>query len=366
MGQLREEVADVRKRTGAAKVILIGQSRGCNTVRNYIKNGGGAEFTALAILTGGVNHGVINSDKALVGSEFNGASAFLQDLNSTPGEVVAGVRFVTIRSLDNDKFAQPDGRHLGMAGTPTGIGFDGPELKGAENIVIAKIDHRETGYSEEAFLAMWKVITGKSTPSGPQEVLVIKHASGGRQPIVLDGTVTGYEAGSPTNVPIDGATVHVYQISSTGMRLGEAVHTKTTDKDGRWGPVETTPFAKLEIVIEARGHPVTHFYRSIFSGSSNIVHLRPAQLAKDDAEAGSVVYMTRPRGYFGEGRGDIVELGGRPAEGIPKGVATVATVMVKLPDGPQQTVVGRFNGETIAARTWPMKENRVSIIELTW
>jgi hypothetical protein len=76
--------------------------------------------------------------------------------------------------------------------------------------------------------------------------------------------------------------------------------------------------------------------------------------------------MTRPRGYFGEGRGDIVELGGRPAEGIPKGVATVATVKVKLPDGPQQTVVGRFNGETIAARTWPMKENRVSIIELTW
>src|ERR1700731_4049895 len=105
MHQLADEVAAVQKRTGAEKVILIGQSRGGNTVRNYLKNGGGAEHVAMAILCGAVNHGVIVSDKYLIGSEFNGASPFMRDLNGTPDELVPGVRFMTIRSDSNDKFA---------------------------------------------------------------------------------------------------------------------------------------------------------------------------------------------------------------------------------------------------------------------
>jgi triacylglycerol lipase len=358
MGQLREEVAEVRKRTGAAKVILIGQSRGCNTVRNYIKNGGGAEVTALAILTGGVNHGVIVSDKALVGSEFNGNSDFMKDLNSTSGEVVPGVRFVTIRSLDNDKFAQPDGRFLGMPGVATGVGFDGPELKGAENIIIPKIDHRETGYGPEAFLAMWKVITGGDAAGGGR-------IAGSSDPTLLSGMISSFEAGAPTNMGLAGARVTVYRASDkTGERRGEAIYSVTTGSGGRWGPCDARD--PVEIVIEAAGYPITHMYRSGFPRSSDIVHLRPQLFGKDDAQAGSVVYLARPRGYFGEGRGDVVELGGKPAEGIPKGVATVSTARLALPEGPQQTVIGRFNDETIAARTWPVKENRVTVIELTW
>jgi triacylglycerol lipase len=327
-------------------------------VRNYIKNGGGAEFTALAILTGGVNHGVVNSDKYLVGSEFNGAASFLQDLNSTPGEVVAGVRFVTIRSADNDKFAQPDGRHLGLPNVATGIGFDGPELKGAENIVIPNIDHRETGYGWDAFLAMWTVITGKVTT---RELATPLSA------FDLSGKVSGFEAGAPTNIGISGAKVAVYRVSAeTGERIGDAEYSKATGADGTWGPFPGVPATSYEFVIEAPGYPITHVYRSPFVRSSNLVHIRPHVLAKDDAEAGAVVYMTRPRGYFGEGRGDKVELGGKPADGIPPGIATVASAKVKLPDGAEQTVVGRFNTETIAARTWPLQENRVSVIELTW
>ena len=88
-------------------------------------------------------------------------------------------------------------------------------------------------------------------------------------------------------------------------------------------------------------------------------------LGKDDASAGSVVYISRPRGYFGAGR-DIIELGGQPAPGIPDGVPTLATSRLAFPDGPQQSVPGRFNDERIPARTWPMKENRVTLIELTW
>ena len=128
MRQLADEVAQVKKRTGAEKIILVAQSRGGNTVRNYLKNGGGAAHTQLAIICGAVNHGVIVSDTVLVGSEFNGASPFMRDLNSTPGEVVAGVRFVTIRSADNDKFAQPDGKFIGQPGVQTGVGFCRPGI----------------------------------------------------------------------------------------------------------------------------------------------------------------------------------------------------------------------------------------------
>ena len=357
MAQLAEEVAAVKKRSGAAKVILVAQSRGGNTVRNYIKNGGGAEHTALAILCGAVNHGVIVSDKVLIGSEFNGASAFMRDLNGTPGEVVPGVRFVTIRSENNDKFAQPDGKALGMAGTPTGLGFDAPELKGAENIVIPKLDHRETGYAPEAFAVIYKAVTGKT----PTTIAITAEAAP-----VLDGKITGFEADAPTNIGVAGATLTIYRVDSgAGERQGDAVHKKTTGADGQWGPFTAAADAFYELVIEVPGQPITHMYRSPFARSTSLLHLRPQALAKGDPDAGSVVYLQRPRGYFGAGR-DTIELGNKTAPGIPEGVPTVSTSKLLFPDPAEQSVSARFNDERITARTWPMKENRVSVVELTY
>ena len=45
-------------RTGAREVVLIGNSRGGNAIRNYIANGGGAAKVSHAILGGTPNHGV--------------------------------------------------------------------------------------------------------------------------------------------------------------------------------------------------------------------------------------------------------------------------------------------------------------------
>ena len=95
MRQLAAEVTRVKALTGAEKVVLVAQSRGGNTVRNYLKNGGGAAHVALLVTCGAVNHGVIVSDKVLIGSEFNGASPFMRDLNAR--EVLPGIRTVTIR-----------------------------------------------------------------------------------------------------------------------------------------------------------------------------------------------------------------------------------------------------------------------------
>ena len=39
---------------------------------------------------------------------------------------------MTLRSDNNDKFAQPDGVWIGARGTPTNVTADGPALKGAK------------------------------------------------------------------------------------------------------------------------------------------------------------------------------------------------------------------------------------------
>ncbi|MGO8917441.1 MAG: hypothetical protein ACLQJR_16160 [Stellaceae bacterium] len=355
--QLSEEVAAVQKRTHAPKVILIAQSRGGNIVRNYLRNAGGAAHTAIAILCGTPDHGVVVSDKLLVGSEFNGAAPFLRGLNAGADEVVPGVRFLTIRSDGNDKYAQPDGRFIGQPGLATGIGADGPALKGATNLVVAHADHRETGFGREAFAQMYRFITGREPRTRdvrPEKV------------VTLEGRVSAFEAGAQTNIGVANAVVEVYKISTdTGERIGNALLRKVTGEDGSWGPVKVEPKAHVEFILAVPGFPVTHIYRSAFPRSSRYVDLRPQLLAKDDREAGAVVYISRPRGYFGLER-DRILLDGAPPPGIPPGVPSVPIAKKDFPAEPQQTVEAVFNREHIALRTWPIRDDQVSVAEFTW
>lgn len=77
------------------------------------------------------------------------------------------------------------------------------------------------------------------------------------------------------------------------------------------GPAKVEPTWYLEIVLTSAGSTTTHFYRSPFPRSSDIVHLRAVRpLGPTDAGAGAVVLMSRPRGYFGLPR-DIVLIDGR-------------------------------------------------------
>jgi pimeloyl-ACP methyl ester carboxylesterase len=362
MKQLAAEVAAVKKRTHAAKVILVGQSRGGNIVRDYIKNGGGADSTAIAVLCGAVNHGVIVSNEFLVGSEFNGASAFMRDLNGTTeegdiAEIVPGVRFLTIRSDSNDKYAQPDGRFIGHPGVATGLGYDAPELRGAVNVAIPKIDHRETGYGPAAFGAMYKFITGH-----PPRTLAVRPESEPR----LSGKITGFDEDTQTNIGVAGATLEIYRIApDTGERLGFAVWRNVTGPDGAWGPVRVLSNAYYEFVLAVPGAPVTHIYRSPFPRGSRYVDLRPQLLAKDDRDVGAVVYMVRPRGYFGIGR-DRIALGGRVPPRIAAGVPSVPLGRLAFPADPPRTVFAEFNGERIPTRTWPLRDNQLSVAEFTW
>jgi len=74
--ELGEAIRELKRRTGAARVALVGNSRGGYPIRSHIKNGGGADVSH-AVLCGVPNHGIFDWDNML-GSEFNARSAFLR------------------------------------------------------------------------------------------------------------------------------------------------------------------------------------------------------------------------------------------------------------------------------------------------
>ena len=362
---LAAEIDKVLQATGARQVVLMGNSRGGNAIRNYVMNSGAAKVSH-AILGGTPNHGAWNNAAFLPTSEFNGAGPLLKALNNqgAPGvEITAGPRWMTIRSDNNDKYAQPDGLWLGMPGRPTNVGFDSPELKGALNLVLPGIDHRETAFSPQAFAAAYRFITGRE-PATREAV-----AEAG---VRLDGMVSGLgvdndpaRGAAPTNLPLVGATVEIFATDTvTGERQGPARWRKTVGADGRWGPFDADGGPAYEFVISAPGYAVTHIYRSPFARSSDVVHLRATLLAAADRGAGAVVSLTRPRGYFGVPRDTVVLDGQKPAPGIPPGVAGVAVSKLKLPPGPMRAVAGEFNGTRIVGRNWPAADGHVVFLEL--
>lgn len=355
---LAAEVERVRKLTGAEKVVLVGSSRGGNVIRNYIRNGGGAATVSHAIIGGGTSHGVWAGSFA-PGSEFNGAGPFMKALNSPQGpeglEVTPGVNFLTIRSDSNDKYAQPDGRWIGQPKMKTNIGYDAPALKGAENVVLPGKDHREVSFHRDAFAHIWRFITGEP----PERTDIAPEA-----PIVLDGKITGFRGNDPTNLPLAGAALEVYETAcATGERSGKAALTKTVGSDGRWGPFVARPGACHEFVIQAPGHAITHIYRSPFPRSSSLIHMRPARIADADKDAASIVTLNRPRGYFGLGR-DTMSLDGKALPGVSAGVAGVSAAKLKIMEPGLRSVAAEFNGERIVVRTWPARENHTVFAEL--
>ena len=361
---LADEVDRVLAATGAVQVVLMGNSRGGNAIRQYIAHGGGAAKVSHAILGGTPNHGVWASPVFRPNNEFNGAGPFLTRLNAPKGpdgaEVTPGVHWLTLRSDGNDKFAQPEGTWIGAKGMPTGVTADGPALRGATNLVLPGRDHREVSYHAEAFAAAWRFVTGRA----PATTALTPEAA-----VVLDGQLDGFGPGGPTNRPLAGGRVTVWALdAATGERRGTPLADKVVGENGRWGPVRTDARTPLEFVIEAPGQAITHLYRAPFPRSSAIVHLRPERLPGEaERDAGAIVSLSRPRGYFGLPR-DTVLLDGAPAPGIPPGVAGVSTSRLKLADGAPRPVVGDYRSgaiaERIVGRTWPARERHVTVLEL--
>ncbi len=355
--ELGEAVKELQRRTGAQRVALVGNSRGGYSIRNTIRNGGGADISH-AVLCGVPNHGVYDWDDG-PGGEFNGRGPFLRGLNEGESEVTPGTAFLTLRSDGNDKFAQGDGRFVGKPGTPTGVTSEGPALKGAANLVLGALDHREVAFHPRAFREIYKFIAGKE----PSRIEIVPEAQ-----VKLSGLVTGTPGGVVTNRPVSGATVEIHRVSpETGERTGGPIHSSQTGADGRWGPAQVEPSWYLEIVLTSAGSPTTHLYRSPFPRSSDVVHLRAARpLGPADAGAGAVVLMSRPRGYFGLPR-DVVLLDGKEPRDVKSGVPADSVTTLRLAaEEVGRPVAAMFNTERIVARAWPASENRIAIAELTY
>jgi pimeloyl-ACP methyl ester carboxylesterase len=355
--ELAAAISELRRTTGASRVALVGSSRGGNAMRNYIKNGGSADVSH-AVLCGVPNHGVFAWDES-PGNEFNGRGPFLRGLNEGESEVVPGTAFLTLRSDGLDKYAQPDGRFVGKPGVPTNVTADGPALNGATNLVLGAVDHRETAFHPRAFREIFKFIAGRE----PERLDIVP-----AREVKLSGLVTGTPEGVQTNRPVAGASVEIFRVSPDGgERLGAAVHASQTGADGRWGPAQIDPAWPLEIVLTQAAAPITHFYRSPFPRTSDIVHLRAARpLGAGDANAGAVVIMSRPRGYFGLPR-DVVLIDGKEPGDVKTGVPTDSSSTLRLPAAEVgRNVTCLFNEERIVARAWPAAENRIAVAELTY
>lgn len=365
---LRAEVQRVLAASGARQLVLVGNSRGGLVIRNFLQNGGGAALVSHAVLGGTPNHGIWNVPGRNPGNEFAGNGPFLQQLNAAKNaagdEVTGPVRWLTLRSDHNDKYAQPHGRWIGAPELQTNVGHDGPALRGATNLVLPGADHREVSFSAAAFEATWRFLTGRA----PRTLEVAPEAQ-----VRLAGTVTGLgvdpadpaSGNFPNNRPLAGALLEVWEIDpASGERRGGALHGQRIGADGRFGPFTTRPDARLEFVLSAPGYATTHVYRSPFPRSSSWLRLRPERLAPAERQAPSVVVLTRPRGYFDPGRDRMAFDGQSPPPGALPG-AGVSSSRIR-PALPGRAVVGEFNGERVVGRSWPAAEGHVSVLELTW
>ncbi len=370
MAFLKAEVDKVLARTGAKQVVLVGNSRGGNAIRNYVANGGGAARVSHAVLGGTPNHGVWGGPLAGRSdtSEFAGHGPFLSGLNrpkNAAGDEVTGpVKWMTIRSDANDKFAQPDGLWIGKRGVATGVTPAGPELKGATNVVIPRIDHRETSFGPQAFAATYRFITGKE----PARTDVLPEPR-----ITLAGQVNGSGLSSTdpasgnfnNNLPLPGARLEVFATDPiTGERRGPAVHSQVVGADGRFGPFAADPAARYEFVVAAPGYATTHTYRSPFPRSTDLLVLRPERVPEADRNAPALVILNRPRGYLDPARDKMAFAGQSPPPGAVLGAGVSASRL--KPTGLPRPIAAEFNGERVIGRSWPLSENRVSVLELTY
>jgi triacylglycerol lipase len=370
MAFLKAEVERVLKATGATKVVLVGNSRGGNTIRNYVQNGGGDRVVSHVVLGGNPAHGIWAVKGLREGSEFSGLSPFMQRLNAHTNaagdEVTPGVKWLTLRSDNNDKYAQPDGVWIGAKGTATNIGFDGPALKGATNIVLPGVDHRETSFSPAAFDATWRFLTGQA----PRTLQPVAEPA-----VTLSGRVTGLgldplnqaSGAFVNNLPLAGARLAICAVDpTTGARHGQAAWEQTIGADGRWGPFVGQPTAAYEFVLSAPGYATTHIYRSPFPRSSAVVQLRPERLAEADSDAKALVIFTRPRGYFDVQRDTIRFDGKRELPGVPPLGAGVSSSKLRLASDVPRSVAAEFNGERVAGQSWAAAQAHVSVLELTY
>ena len=340
--ELSAFVTRVLLQTKSTKVALVGSSRGGMTIRNYIRNAGGAAVVSHAILAGAPNHGVIAMD-TMPNMEFNGRGNYLKQLNSE-SEVQPGVRFLTLRSDKLDKYAQPGGG-----------GYEGPTLKGAENIMIPGLDHRELAFQPKAFAEMFKFVTGSEPKRTDVEAQPEPRVS---------GLITGFGAGAPTNRPLPGVHVRVFALKpDTAQRESTPVLDFYTGETGSWGPLKISSTRRYEFSLEKDGRTVAYF-RAPIPRSTTLMNLR-FEPARKAADGGMSLLALRSQGYLMQGR-DPLKVDDAAVTGLDEKVPTRDSIMLGIPADKKTGVRVELRGETINARPSADPNTELDIAEFVW
>lgn len=356
--ELSSIVTRVLLETHSSKVILVGSSRGGLTIRNYIQHGGGRNNVAAAILAGTPNHGVLVSTTNPNG-EFNGSGHYLQDLNQAGedgNEVVAGVRFLTLRSDKLDKYAQPTGIASGAPQTSTGISFDGPALRGGTNLVLPNLDHRELAFAPAAFREMFRFVTGAE----PKTLTVQPEPT-----VQISGVVTGFAGIAPTNLPLQGIHLKIFAVGKDGVGDAAPLYAVTTSADGQWGPFNASSTQEYCFDLEMEGRHV-RYYKAPLPRSTALLNLRFAPVPRDTAThpAGAeLLLISRPQGYFSRER-DPVTVNGNPLSEEPQGLPVRDSFLTAV-NGTKAVSV-TLRGETIIAQPSNDLSKELPIIDFLW
>jgi triacylglycerol lipase len=199
-------------------------------------------------------------------NEFNGAGPFLKGVNAPKGpngdEVTPGLRWMTLRSDNNDKFAQPDGVWIG-AGQADERHFDGPALKGAKNVVLPARPPRGE-LPPEAFAQTYQFITGRA----PATLVLTRGA------VVLDGKLSGIGAGGPSNLPLAGR--HAGGVCRRPRHRRSAAANRCTRKTvvptAAGGRSRRQRQGLPSSSSSVPGYATTHVYRSPSRARADVVH----------------------------------------------------------------------------------------------
>ena len=221
-------IAELKQRTGRAKVDLLGHSLGTSVLQEY--------------------------------------------LNGSPERAANVEHYVNI---DGSQADTPPGRVPTLA-IWAGRGTPGRRIVGATNVTVPNQTHVQSATSAESFVEYYKFFTGRA----PKYDLV---PESGR--ITIAGRILNF----PVNRALPGIVeLEVWEIGgATGQRVGERPIARTVVGDSaNWGPVDVEAGKHYEFSVIRPGLPTHHHYYEPFIRSDHMVRLLESDVLSNGGERG--------------------------------------------------------------------------------
>src|SRR4051812_37573857 len=222
--QMDAKIAELKRRTGAKKVDLVGHSLGTIVSYDYLTD----------------------SEK---GAERRASIAHYVNIDGQSSD--PGVPTLALWA----------GRRAGsMTGAVTT-----PHMDGAKDATIKNQTHVQTCTSGESFVQMFKFLAGKR----PAHDIVRQ-----RGRIKVAGRALTF----PQNAGLAGATVEIWQLKPNGQRARKKPHASPVVSDGSrggggWGPVSVQAGKRYEFALVRSGSPTLHIYYEPFVRSDYTLRL---------------------------------------------------------------------------------------------